>query len=124
MVCDVNQHYLKYPTFDLPHGFQYPNLPKYEGKANPLEFVSEFLGLTRTYQKNLGSCVHLLRTSLEGEGKAWMNTLSWDKLHGFNGIVHKFIDHFKTQAKYTPTWIDLTNLKIKVGEEFISFIDR
>lgn len=90
----VDQIYCKDPLFELPLGFQYPNLPKYAGKTIHKDFISEFLRLTRTYQHNSGLRVHLLRVSLEGGAKAWMNSLSRERLSNFNGLVQNFIDHF------------------------------
>lgn len=53
-----------------------------------------------------------------------MNSLSREKLLDFNRLVQKFVDHFQNQASYTPTWVDLSSLKIILDEEFVSYVDR
>lgn len=122
-IADLDSHYCKGPTFQFPKKFQYPlNMPKYSGKTNPSKFIFEFLDITRCFVDNLGLRVHLFYQSLEGLARIWFNAQPQESTHNFTNLVQEFETYFLAQAKHVPTWMDLSEIKMKSDEDFVAYM--
>lgn len=65
--------------------------------------------------------LHIHLQSL-GAAKTWLNAQSREQLHDFLSLIQTFEKYFVSRAKFTPTWTDLTSLKMKIDEEFVAFM--
>lgn len=77
-------------------------MPKYEGKTNWKDFISEFLETTSCYAESIGLHVHLLCQSLEGPTKNQNNVQPYDLVQNFPKLVKKIHEIFPSPGQAHP----------------------
>ena len=114
----------KFPLFQLPRGFKYPQTLKFDGTTNPHSHIVKFQMKSTPYCHDLGLHIHLFFYSLEGEPMDWFLTLSGDNLNSFNKIRECFLTKYQHKIVSKPTFHDLSRESMKPGEEWVTFANR
>lgn len=75
------------------HGYVIPNLPKYNGKHNPLEHIREFFKMCIDVAYDPTYLMRLFPWSLNGIALEWFSKLPYG-IRSWGELAEKFVEHF------------------------------
>ena len=105
----------------FPRGMELPKYNKYFGTTDPQDHLQEFGALSMEFIHDQTYLMHLFPRSLGGQDLEWFSHIPLG-IKMFDEIANLFMQQYSHNIQHLINIQDLCNLKQKVGEPFLTFL--
>lgn len=107
----------------FPSRTKIPKSDKYDGNSDPQDHVQEFCSLCMEFMHKKTYLMCLFPRSLGGQAMEWFSSLPVG-IKSFEELVELFLQQYSYNIHLPVTMIELCNTKQKIGEPFLTFLQR
>nr|XP_023871701.1 uncharacterized protein LOC111984317 [Quercus suber] len=108
----------------LPRRFQQPTFTIYNGKTNPMEYVSQFNQRMAIHSKDEVLMCKVFPSSLGPVAMRWFNGLKTNSIDSYRQLTQAFGSHFVTNIRTPQPLSALVSLSMHNGETLKAYLDR
>lgn len=107
-----------------PDRFTRPLFNSYDGKMDPVEYVSHYIQMMSLHTRNDPLMCKVFPLSLGPTALRWFNGLQKGSIHNFAELIQEFGVRFVT-CSHVPQPVDaLLSMKMRVGETLHSYASQ
>ena len=108
----------------LPRRFNQPTFAIYNGRADPVEHVSEFNQKMAIYSQNETLMCKVFPSSLGPMAMRWFNSLKTNSIGSYKQLTQAFCSRFITNSRVPRPLSSLLSLSMHEGETLKAYLDR
>ena len=108
----------------LPRRFNQPAFAIYNGRADPVEHVSQFNQKMAIYSQNEALMCKIFPSSLGSMAMRWFNSLKTNSIGSYKQLTQAFCSRFITNTKVPRPLSSLLFLSMHEGETLKAYSDR
>jgi hypothetical protein len=109
--------------FPFPKHCEIPKFDRYNGKTDPIDHVREFRNMSLEFAHEDTYLMRLFPRNLGGQSMEWLSKIT-PPINTFEELIKKFISQYSYNIQHQIMMLDLCKAKQKVGEPFITFLQR
>lgn len=107
----------------FPKHCEIPKFDRYNGKLDPIDHIKDFRNMTLEFAHEDTYLMCLFPRSLGGQSMEWLSKIT-SPIKKFEELINEFISQYSYNIQHQITMIDLCKAKQKIGESFITFLQR
>ena len=108
----------------LPRRFNQPTFAIYNGRADPVEHVSQFNQRMTIYSQNEALMCKVFPSSLGPMAMRWFNSLKTNSIGSYKQLTQAFCSRFITNSRVPRPLSSLLSLSMREGETLKAYSDR
>lgn len=108
----------------LPRHFNQPVFAVYNGRADPVEHVSQFNQKMAIYSQNEALMCKIFPSSLGSMAMRWFNSLKTNSVGSYKQLIQAFCSRFITNTRVPQPLSLLLSLSMHEGETLKAYSDR
>ena len=108
----------------LPRRFNQPAFAIYNGRADPIEHVSQFNQKMAIYSQNEALMCKIFPSSLGSMAMRWFNSLKTNSIGSYKQLTQAFCSRFITNTRVPRPLSSLLSLSMHEGETLKAYSDR
>ena len=101
--------------------FSPPNYIMYDGRADPIGYISHFRQSMALHFGNDALMCRMFLSSLGPMSLRWFNRLQHSSIHSWDELAEAFVSHFITNSKKLKEFDSLMSMKMKDSESLKSY---
>ena len=109
---------------EMPRWFTRPPFTIYDGKTDPVEYVSHYIQMMSLYSHNDGLMCKVFPSSLRPTAMRWFNGLRKGSIRNFEELMQAFGARFITCSKVPQPIGALLSMRMRSGETLQSYTNR
>nr|XP_023903727.1 uncharacterized protein LOC112015549 [Quercus suber] len=107
-----------------PDRFTRPPFNSYDGKTNPVEYVSHYIQMMSLHTRNDALMCKVFSSSLGPTALRWFNGLHKGSIHNFAELIREFRTRFVTCSRVPQPVDALLSMKMRAGETLRNYASR
>ena len=108
----------------LPRRFNQPTFSLYNGRTDPVEYVSHFNQKMAIHSKDEALMCKIFPSSLGPMAMRWFNGLKANSIDSFKKLTHSFGACFITCSRVPLLLGSLLSMSMREGETLKAYLDR
>ncbi|XP_050241864.1 uncharacterized protein LOC126690779 [Quercus robur] len=108
----------------LPRNFNQPTFAIYNGRADPVEHVSQFNQRMAIHSQNEALMCKVFPSSLGPMAMRWFNSLEANSIGSYRQLTQAFCSRFITNSRVPRPLSSLLSLSMREGETLKTYSDR
>ena len=102
----------------------WPPFNSYDGKTDPVEYISHYIHMISLYTRNDMLMCKIFPLSLGPMALRWFNRLRKGSIHSFAELIQEFGARFVMYSRVSQPVDALLSMKMRVGETLRSYTSR
>ena len=108
----------------MPSRFTRPSFNSYDGKTDPVEYVSHYIQMMSLHTHNDALMCKVFPSSLEPTALRWFNGLRKGSIHRFADLIQEFGIRFMTCSWVLQLVDTLLSMKMRATETLCNYTSR